>query len=59
MKVIHKFAFHSVNFVDSNYEYNKRMNIFEYILNEGKSIIQLESCNNECNNKENKMYYKT
>ena len=55
MQVIHKFAFDSINFVDSNYGYNKRMSIFEDILDEDKNIIQLESGNHEENNEEDKI----
>lgn len=55
MKVIHKFAFDSINFVDSNYGYNKRMSIFEDILDEDKNIILLESGNHEENNEGDKI----
>ena len=43
MKVIHKFAFDSINFVDSNYGYIKRMSIFEDILKEERNVFCLES----------------
>lgn len=55
MKVIHKFAFDSINFVDSNYGYNKRMSIFEDILDEDKNIILLESGNHEENKEGDKI----
>lgn len=45
LKIIHKFAFDSINFVDSNYGYMKRINIFENILEEN-NIIQLEGGDN-------------
>lgn len=43
MKVIHKFAFDSINFIDSNYGYIKRMSIFEDILKEERNMFCLES----------------
>lgn len=43
LKVIHKFAFDSINFVDSNYGYIERMSIFENILDTDNVIKQIES----------------
>ncbi|MDO5516053.1 MAG: DUF2971 domain-containing protein [Clostridium sp.] len=43
LKVIHKFAFDAINFVDSNYGYIERISIFKNILNQDSMIKLIES----------------
>lgn len=54
LKVIHKFAFDSINFVNSNYGYMDRINIFKNILDQDSTVKQLESGKNkeDCMNDE-------
>lgn len=43
LKVIHKFAFDAINFVDSNYGYIERISIFENILTQDSMIKLIEN----------------